>query len=109
MSQENPMVYDLLVNNALLFDGSAVRDGLLSVGIAGNKISFVGASAAQASKEIDAAGRFLMPGLIDCHVHLMNMWTAKDEATMAIDIERELPQPSEGLARERRNDRQIGR
>jgi N-acyl-D-aspartate/D-glutamate deacylase len=63
MSQENPMVYDLLVNNALLFDGSAVRDGLLSVGIAGNKISFVGASAAQASKEIDAAGRFLMPGL----------------------------------------------
>jgi hypothetical protein len=41
MSQENPMVYDLLVNNALLFDGSAVRDGLLSVGIAGNKISFV--------------------------------------------------------------------
>jgi predicted amidohydrolase YtcJ len=85
------MVYDLLVNNALLFDGSAVRDGLLSVGIAGNKISFVGASAAQASKEIDAAGRFLMPGLIDCHVHLMNMWTAKDEATMAVDIERELP------------------
>ena len=27
-----------------------------------------------------------MPGLIDCHVHLLNMWTAKDEATMAADI-----------------------
>ncbi|MGO9604618.1 MAG: amidohydrolase family protein [Candidatus Binataceae bacterium] len=32
-----------------------------------------------------------MPGLIDCHVHLLNMWTAKDEATMAADIETELP------------------
>jgi imidazolonepropionase-like amidohydrolase len=32
-----------------------------------------------------------MPGLIDCHIHLLNMWTAKDEATMAADIETELP------------------
>ncbi len=32
-----------------------------------------------------------MPGLIDCHIHLLNMWTAKDETTMAVDIETELP------------------
>jgi imidazolonepropionase-like amidohydrolase len=32
-----------------------------------------------------------MPGLIDCHIHLLNMWTAKDETTMAADIETELP------------------
>ena len=32
-----------------------------------------------------------MPGLIDCHIHLFNIWTAKDEATMAADIETELP------------------
>jgi len=32
-----------------------------------------------------------MPGLIDCHIHLLNFWTAKDEATMAADIETELP------------------
>ena len=32
-----------------------------------------------------------MPGLIDCHIHLLNMWTAKDEATMAADIANELP------------------
>ena len=36
-------------------------------------------------------GRFLLPGLIDCHIHLLNMWTAKDEATMAAEIETELP------------------
>jgi len=32
-----------------------------------------------------------MPGLIDCHIHLLNMWTAKDEASMTADIETELP------------------
>ncbi len=32
-----------------------------------------------------------MPGLIDCHIHLLNMWTAKDEAMMAADIANELP------------------
>ena len=32
-----------------------------------------------------------MPGLIDCHIHLLNFWTAKDETMMAADIETELP------------------
>jgi imidazolonepropionase-like amidohydrolase len=82
---------DLSINNARLFDGSAVRQGLFSVGIVGNKITSVGSSAAHANREIDAGGRFLMPGLIDCHIHLLNMWTAKDEKTMAADLAQEVP------------------
>ena len=82
MSEENRRTYDLVIKNARVFDGSAVREGL-SIGIAQNKISFVNGSAVFAAREIDAAGRFLMPGLIDCHVHLLNMWQAKDETTMA--------------------------
>jgi imidazolonepropionase-like amidohydrolase len=82
---------DLSINNARLFDGSAVRQGLFSVGIVGDKITSVGSSAAHANREIDAAGRYLMPGLIDCHIHLLNMWTAKDEKTMAADLEHEVP------------------
>jgi imidazolonepropionase-like amidohydrolase len=82
---------DLSINNVRLFDGSAVREGLFRVGIVGNKITSVGTSAAPANREIDAAGRFLMPGLIDCHIHLLNMWTAKDETTMAADLEHEVP------------------
>jgi imidazolonepropionase-like amidohydrolase len=82
---------DLLINNARLFDGSALREGLFSVGIVGDKITSVGPSSVRANREIDAAGKFLMPGLIDCHIHLLNMWTAKDEKTMAADIEHELP------------------
>jgi len=82
---------DLSINNVRLFDGAEVKKGLFSVGIVGNKITSVGSSTAQAGKEIDAAGRFLMPGLIDCHIHLLNMWTATDEQTMAADIEHEMP------------------
>ena len=82
---------DLSINNVRLFDGSAMREGLFSVGIAGNKISSVGSSTVPANREINAAGRFLMPGLIDCHIHLLNMWTATDEKTMAADIEHEMP------------------
>jgi len=82
---------DLSINNARLFDGSAVREGLFSVGIIGNKITSVGSLTAHAGKEINAAGRFLMPGLIDCHIHLLNMWTVKDEQTMAADLEHEMP------------------
>ena len=85
------MACDLLIKNARVFDGSVVREGLNSVGIADNKISFLGRSDDSAAREIDAHGRFLMPGLIDCHIHLLNLWTAKDETTMAVDLETELP------------------
>jgi imidazolonepropionase-like amidohydrolase len=80
----------LVINNARIFDGANLLDGLHSVGIVKDRISFVGTSAAPARKEIDAAGRFLMPGLIDCHLHLLNMWTALDEASMVADINGEL-------------------
>jgi imidazolonepropionase-like amidohydrolase len=91
VSQNHRIACDLVINNARVFDGSALREGRFSVGTDGNRISFVRTSAASASKEIDAAGRFLMPGLIDCHVHLLDMWKATDETTMAVDIQKELP------------------
>lgn len=91
MPQENRGVLDLVINNARVFDGAALLDGLQSVGIAKGRISFVGSSTERALKEIDAAGKFLMPGLIDCHLHLLNMWTATDAATMEIDIREQLP------------------
>jgi imidazolonepropionase-like amidohydrolase len=90
MSEENRVACDLLVRNARVFDGATLREGL-SIEVTGDKISLVGNSAGSAKREIDAGGRFLMPGLIDCHIHLLNMWTAKDAATMAADIANELP------------------
>jgi imidazolonepropionase-like amidohydrolase len=92
IQREGRFMFDLVVNNARIFDGEKLLDGLQSVGIANGRISFLSPrpSAAPARKEIDAAGRFLMPGLIDCHLHLLNMWTALDAASMAADINGEL-------------------
>src|ERR1700677_1310980 len=82
---------ELVINNARIFDGSTMLPGSLNVGIAGGRIRSVSSLPISGSRQIDARGRFLMPGLIDCHIHLLNFWTAKDEATMAADIETELP------------------
>jgi imidazolonepropionase-like amidohydrolase len=82
---------ELVINNARIFDGSAILQGSHNVGIAGDRIRAVSSSPIAGSRQLDARGRFLMPGLIDCHIHLFNFWTAKDEATMAADIETELP------------------
>jgi imidazolonepropionase-like amidohydrolase len=90
MPQRESPVDDLVVSNARVFDGTKLLDQLQSVGIAKGRITCVGSSATPARREIDAAGRFLMPGLIDCHLHLLNMWTALDEDSMAADINGEL-------------------
>ena len=82
---------ELVVNNAKIFDGAAVLQGPYNVGIVGGRIRFVSRAPIAGGRQIDARGRFLMPGLIDCHIHLLNMWTAKDEASMTADIETELP------------------
>jgi imidazolonepropionase-like amidohydrolase len=92
MPEQSGPVSDLVIKNARLFDGLEVRDGLFSVGISGKTIDSVTTSAVQAKKEIDAAGRFLMPGLIDCHMHLNDFLHVTDETTMAAYLDQELPQ-----------------
>src|SRR5215472_7502249 len=90
MPDEARLASDLAISNARVFDGDVIHDGRLSVGVTANKVTFVGPSPPRAAKMIEAGGKFLMPGLIDCHLHLLNMWTATDEATMAVDINGEL-------------------
>lgn len=65
----------LAIKNATLFDGSgALPHGPATVIIEGDRIATVGPSAEVQVPEncevLDAAGKFLMPGLIDCHVHI---------------------------------------
>src|ERR1700722_19245251 len=91
MKSSDGIACELVINNARIFDGSALLQGSHNVGIAGDRIRSISSSPIAGSKQLDAGGRFLLPGLIDCHVHLLNMWTAKDDTTMAADIETELP------------------
>ncbi|WP_077028136.1 metal-dependent hydrolase family protein [Fuerstiella marisgermanici] len=64
----------VLINNARIFDGNA--DSLsapMSVLIEGDKIKAIGASldSPENANVIDAGGRVLTPGFIDCHTHIM--------------------------------------
>lgn len=64
----------ILVTNARVFDGKsdALADGM-NVLVEGNKIAKISKANITSSPDatvIDARGRVLMPGLIDCHIHL---------------------------------------
>lgn len=61
----------LLLKNARIVDGSAAeRPAPTNVLIENDRIRDVGANVSSGAAEtIDLAGRTLMPGLIDCHVH----------------------------------------
>ncbi|HNW36059.1 MAG TPA: ATP-binding protein, partial [Candidatus Ozemobacteraceae bacterium] len=60
-------MYDLVFKNALLMDGYHEWHGDLAV--RGEKIEAVGTGLA-GRREVDAAGKWLLPGAIDVHVHM---------------------------------------
>jgi N-acyl-D-aspartate/D-glutamate deacylase len=58
---------DRVVRGARVFDGRRLRDG--DVGIAGDRIAFIGAGAPEGAAVTDAAGLLLAPAFIDTHNH----------------------------------------
>ncbi len=61
--------YDLLIRGGLVVSGSKIRKA--DVGIKGEKITSVEPRLPQkeAARVIDASGKYIMPGVIDVHVH----------------------------------------
>ena len=82
---------DLAIINARLFDGVEMRDGSFNVGISAATIDVVTSAAVSARRQIDAAGRVLMPGLIDCHIHLNDFFNATNENLMEAYLNERLP------------------
>lgn len=64
--------WDILIKNALLFDGSGIYPLYRDVAIAQQKIAAIGKnlSATHATEVVDASGKWLMPGMLDIHTHL---------------------------------------
>lgn len=62
-------MYDLLIRNALVFDGHDRPATRGDVAVSGGRIVAVGTLAGEATQVIDAAGRALAPGFIDVHTH----------------------------------------
>tara|TARA_R110000782_G_C14819243_1_gene413930 strand:+ start:33855 stop:35111 length:1257 start_codon:yes stop_codon:yes gene_type:complete len=74
--------YDLTVNNVRIFDGLKELSGLRSVGVRGRTITAISETPLEGRETIDGEGGWLMPGLIDTHVHLFSFSTITDPETM---------------------------
>lgn len=63
--------WDILIKNALIFDGSGELPQEYDIAVKDGKIVAKGINlpAKDASSNIDGAGKWLMPGLIDIHCH----------------------------------------
>ncbi len=63
-------MFDLLIRNGRLIDGSGLPWVLADVGVVGDRVTAVGRlDRATATTVIDAAGKVVCPGFVDAHVH----------------------------------------
>lgn len=62
-------MYDVLIKNGLVVDGSGEAGFRADVAVKDGKIAKIGAVEGPAARVIDAAGRVVAPGFIDPHTH----------------------------------------
>lgn len=62
-------MFDLLIKNALIYDGSGEKPFSGDVAVKDGKIAAIGNVTGDAVKTVDAKGLSLAPGFIDCHSH----------------------------------------
>jgi N-acyl-D-amino-acid deacylase len=68
-------MYDILIKNAIVVDGTGKIGYKSDVGVKQNKISKIGnLSRAKGKTEIDAKGKVVAPGFIDIHNHSDGYW-----------------------------------
>ncbi|MBX7124764.1 MAG: D-aminoacylase [Cyclobacteriaceae bacterium] len=63
-------VYDLLIRNGRVYDGTGNSWFNADIGINGGRIVFIGRAAATAVRVIDARGLVVSPGFVDVHTHI---------------------------------------
>ncbi|MDT0547626.1 amidohydrolase family protein [Streptomyces sp. FXJ1.4098] len=87
-----PATYDLVVRRAHVFDGRQALAGLYDVAINGGEIASVSAEPLRGGQEVDAAGGWVMPGLIDTHIHFYDVRAVSDPDSMRAFEDNELPE-----------------
>ncbi len=87
----DPATYDLVIRRAHVFDGHKALAGPHDVAINGGEIAAVSAEPLRGRKEVDAAEGWVMPGLIDTHLHFYDVLAVSDQESMRRFEEDELP------------------
>ncbi|CAL9324751.1 amidohydrolase family protein [Streptomyces sp. SudanB182_2057] len=87
----DPAAHDLVIRRAHVFDGHRALPGLYDVAVDGGKIASVSAGPLRGTQEVDAAGGWVLPGLIDTHIHLYDVHTITGPDSMRAFEEDQLP------------------
>lgn len=73
-------MYDFLIRNGLVIDGSGRPAQKADVAVQGDKVVRIAPNIQDPAKEVyDAAGKYVIPGLIDPHVH--EEWVCFDDGS----------------------------
>ena len=62
-------MYDLIIKNGTVYDGTGKKPFFADVAIKGNKIVAIGELEESSKKVIDAKGKIVAPGFVDIHTH----------------------------------------
>jgi N-acyl-D-amino-acid deacylase len=78
-------MYDILIRNGKIMDGTGNPWFPADVGIVGDTIAEIGnLSSAEGELEINAAGKIVCPGFVDCHSHTDRKILANRQAASAL-------------------------
>lgn len=68
LSCSEPVIYDLVIQNVGLFDGQTDQ-GRVNLAINDDTIAIITKEEVQGESLIDGAGKYIIPGLVNAHVH----------------------------------------
>ncbi len=63
-------MYDLVIRNGTVVDGTGLPKYRADVGVSGDRIAAIGRIGERGKEEIDATGQVVTPGFIDGHTHM---------------------------------------
>ncbi len=84
-------LHDLVIQRTHVFDGLHLLPGLHDVGIHGSEIAAVSATPLKGKQEIHGGKGWLMPGLIDTHLHFYDFIVVRDPDSLDAFVCNEVP------------------
>lgn len=84
-------LHDIVITRARVFNGHETLPGLYDVGISGREITAVSATPLAGRRMVDGAGKWVLPGLIDTHLHFFDFRVVTDPETLTEFVQDRAP------------------